>query len=374
MRFPWQRDVLLPEPLPTERVEVAVDEPTRETRQSCGDFSDAVVRLIEQTAAGSTADARSTAATESAAGALSRAFAATEVVGPPWVQQAVSPTFLGQVGRDLIRSGDSLHVIRVNPMGKAVLLPCSSWHFEGDADPDTWMVRATVFGPSSSQTWLLPYSSVIFVKWGSDPGTPYVGTAPSSYASTTNRMLTATQKTLADESGGPLANLLVSPQDGGDGDEDTDPLADLKRDIRNAAGAGLMVETTNAGWGEGKASAPQGDWTPRRYGPMPPAPLIELSEQAHGMMLAASGLPPDLATVSTAQGQREAFRRYLTMTVMPLSAMLVRELQDKLETDVSLSFNGLYAHDLIGRAAALKGMVAAGVPLDKALEESGLND
>ena len=280
--------------------------------------------------------------------------------------------FLAQVGRDLVRSGDSMHVIRVSEMGKAVLLPCSSWHFEGEVDPDTWMVRATVFGPSSSQTWLLPYASVIFVKWGSDPGTPYIGTSPSSYAATTNRMLTATQKTLADESGGPLANLLVSPQDGGDGDDDTDPLADLKRDIRNAAGAGLMVETTNAGWGEGKASAPQGDWTPKRYGPMPPAPLIELSAQAHGMMLAASGLPPDLASVSTAQGQREAFRRYLTMTVLPLSAMLVRELQDKLEVDVTLDFDGLYAHDLIGRAAALKSMIVAGVPLKKALEESGL--
>ena len=147
----------------------------------------------------------------------------------------------------------------------------------------------------------------------------------------------------------PLANLLVTPQDGGDGTEDTDPLYDLKQDIRNAAGAGLMVETVNAGWGEGKASAPQGDWTPRRYGPMPPESLVGLSEQAHGMMLAASGLPPDLATVSTAQGQREAFRRYLTMTVMPLSNMLVRELQEKLETDVSLSFSALYAHDLIGR-------------------------
>ena len=358
MRFPWQKD----EPARTKR------------QQSGGDFSDAVVRLIEQTAAGTTADTRSTAATESAAGHLSRAFASAEVVGPSWVQQAVSPVFLAQVGRDLVRSGDSLHVIRVSDMGKAVLLPCSSWHFEGDADPDTWMVRATVFGPSSSQTWLLPYSSVIFVKWGSDPGTPYVGTAPSSYAATTNRMLTATQKTLADESGGPLANLLVTPQDGGSGDEDTDPLYDLKRDIRNAAGAGLMVETVNAGWGEGRASAPQGDWTPKRYGPMPPAPLVELSGQAHGQMLAASGLPPDLASVSTAQGQREAFRRYLTMTVLPLSALLVRELQDKLETDVSLSFTGLYAHDLIGRASALKSLVAAGVPLEKALEESGLDD
>ena len=358
MRWPWQKD-----------------EPPRATRQqSGGDFSDAVVRLLEQTASGASADTRSTAATESAAGHLSRAFAAAEVVGPPWVQQAVSPVFLSQVGRDLVRGGDSLHVIRVNDMGKVALLPCSSWHFEGNADPDSWFVRATVFGPSSSQSWLLPYSSVIFVKWGSDPGTPYVGTAASSYAATTNRMLTATQKTLADESAGPLANLLVTPQDGGDGTEDTDPLYDLKQDIRNAAGAGLMVETVNAGWGEGRASAPQGDWTPKRYGPMPPESLVGLSEQAHGMMLAASGLPPDLATVSTAQGQREAFRRYLTMTVMPLSNMLVRELQEKLETDVSLSFSALYAHDLIGRASALKGMVAAGVPLDKALEESGLND
>ena len=135
-----------------------------------------------------------------------------------------------------------------------------------------------------------------------------------------------------------------------------------------------MVETTNAGWGEGKASAPQGDWTPKRYGLMPPAPLIELSEQAHGQMLAASGLPPDLATVSTAQGQREAFRRYLTMTVMPLSAILVRELQDKLETDVRLDFANLYAHDLVGRSASLKNMVAAGVALDAALEEVGLNE
>ena len=67
MRFPWQR-----------RNEQ--EDPPRETRQAGGDFSDAVVRLIEQTAAGATADTRSTAATEAAAGALSRAFAIATVV------------------------------------------------------------------------------------------------------------------------------------------------------------------------------------------------------------------------------------------------------------------------------------------------------
>ena len=95
MRWPWQR----------------------ETRESGGDFSDAVVRLLESQAAGSAADASSTAAVEAAAGALSRAFASATVEAEPWAQQAVSPTVLAQIGRDLIRSGDSMHVIRVGSDG-----------------------------------------------------------------------------------------------------------------------------------------------------------------------------------------------------------------------------------------------------------------
>ena len=51
----------------------------REKRESGGDFSDAVVRLIEAQAAGKAADASSTAAVEAASGSLSRAFAAAKV-------------------------------------------------------------------------------------------------------------------------------------------------------------------------------------------------------------------------------------------------------------------------------------------------------
>ena len=55
-----------------------------EKRQSGGDFSDAVLRLIEAQAAGTAADASSTAAVEAASGALSRAFATAEVQGEGW--------------------------------------------------------------------------------------------------------------------------------------------------------------------------------------------------------------------------------------------------------------------------------------------------
>ena len=59
-----------------------------------------------------------------------------------WARDAVTPVVLAQMGRDLIRSGDSMHVIDVDRDGRVTLLPCSSWHFEGDAHPRTWTVQS----------------------------------------------------------------------------------------------------------------------------------------------------------------------------------------------------------------------------------------
>lgn len=105
-----------------------------EKRESGGDFSDAVVRLIEAQAAGTVADTSSTAAVESASGALSRAFASATVEGDDWARELVTPAFLAQVGRDLIRRGDSMHVIRMSGDGAIQLIPASSWHWEGNHD------------------------------------------------------------------------------------------------------------------------------------------------------------------------------------------------------------------------------------------------
>ena len=233
-----------------------------EKRQSGGDFADAVVRLIEGQAAGS-ADAGGTAGVEAAAGALSRAFSSAEVVGPGWVRDAVSPVMLGQVGRDLVRSGDSMHVIRVGSDGMVKLIPAASWHWEGNHDPSSWTVRVTAYGPSTSTTWNLPASAVVFVRWGGTPGLPYVGTSPMSWAASSAKLHAEAERSLADEAGGPLAQILPIPQDGGAGGDD-DPLAMLKADIRAARGKALLVETTAAGYGDGRANAPLSDWKAHR--------------------------------------------------------------------------------------------------------------
>ena len=351
MRWPWQR---------------------RERRDSGGDFSDAVVRLIEAQAAGTAADASSTAAVEAASGALSRAFASAEVVAAPWVQEAVSPGVLAQVGRDLIRSGDSMHVVRVDPMGAVQLIPASSWHWEGTHDPTTWTVRATAYGPSTSTTWNLPASGVVFVRWGSTPGQPYVGTGPLSWAHTTARLQSETERSLADEAQGPLAQLLAIPSDGGD-DSDDDPLKLLKADIAGARGKALLLETSAAGWGEGASAAPRQDWKQSRLGPMPPESMTKLRKDSFEAILSATGTPPSLFTDADGTAQREAVRRWHLNLVLPMARLVEHELTAKFETPVELKFD-TYALDMVSRATVVAKLAQAGVPMATALDAVGLAD
>ena len=350
MRWPWSRKP--------------------ETRDSGGDFSDAVVRLIEAQAAGKAADASSTAAVEAASGALSRAFASARVEGPPHVREAVTGRFLAQAGRDLIRAGDSMHVIDVSRRGRVSLLPCSSWHFEGDAHPRTWQVRATFYGPSTSTTRNLPYSGVVFLTWGSKPGQPYVGVAPTSWAHTTARLQSEAERSLADEVQGPIANLLAIPQDGGDG-EDDDPLKELKAGLRTARGKALLVETTHAGWGDGRSAAPQRDWRASRLGPTPPESMAMIRRDTFEAVLAATGTPPSLFIDADGTSQREAVRRWHMGTVEPLARLLQDELSEKLEGECRLVFDG-YPKDLQARASTFQKLVAGGVPVNEALATSGL--
>ena len=240
-----------------------------ETRSSGGSYSDQILRLIEAEVAGTAADTASTAAVEAAAGALARAFASATVEGPPHVREAVTRRFLSQVGRDLIRSGESLHVIDVNRAGRVALIPAAQWHFEGgDSRPDSWTVEATTYGPNTSTTVRVPATGVVHLRWGSRPGEPYDGIGPLAWASTTANLQSKTERSLSDEAGGPVAQLLAVPADGGD-DGDDDPLKALRADIGSAKGKALLVETVMAGFGEGRGAAPARDWIASRLGPNP---------------------------------------------------------------------------------------------------------
>ena len=134
----------------------------------------------------------------------------------------------------------------------------------------------------------------------------------------------------------------------------------------------MLSETTAAGWGEGKASAPQRDWQPHRIGANPPAVLPALRTHVFEAVLSACGVPVSLVTDADGTSQREAYRRWYATSVTALGDLVAAELSAKLETEIRFDFSHLYATDLAGRAGAFAKLVAGGVKTDRALAIAGL--
>ena len=348
-----------------------------EKRQSGGGYTDAITAAIEAQASANVADVSSTAAIECAAGALSRVLCGAEVVGPSWVQEAVNPVWLAQVGRSLVREGASLSVIVMGGDGVPELIPAAFWNFEnvnpgaqeGERE-STWQCRVSTYGPSTSYTRLLPRDRLVYMRWGTGPGTRYRGQGPASWAHLTARLQGEVERSLADEAAGPLAQIVGIPSDGGDGGDD-DPLAALKADIRGARGKALLVETVNSGWGEGKSAAPQKDWMASRLGPNAPEAMVELADSAFRRMLSACGVPPALFLGDAGTAMRDATRNWMIQTVLPLARLVEHELSMRLESPVRLKFDN-YPLDLAGRAQAFQKLVAGGVAVNEALMTAGL--
>ena len=352
-----------------------------ETRQQGGAGStDAVTRaLIAEATGGTVRDASATAALEAAAGAYARAFAIAEVSPSTAVTMTLTPALLALAGRDLIRRGEFVWVIEVAGDG-VMLLPCGSWDVRGGWDPETWFYRVDLFGPSGNTTRLLPGAAVIHGRYSTDPARPWFGISPMEWVSLTGRLHASVEDALADESAGTRGHVLPVPAgpESGEVDADGEPideLADLRKDIANLRGKTALVETTSAGWSEGKVAAPLSDWKARRIGASPPAPVVDLRSDSAQSVLAACGVPPSLFHGGDAATKGESWRQFLHGSVQPVAMLLAAELADKLDApDLRLSFDRLFASDLQGRARSFQSMRNGGIELPDARRLAGLNN
>ena len=198
--------------------------------------------------------------------------------------------------------------------------------YAGRGMKDEWTYRTDLFGASEHQTELLPSAGVVHCRYSVDPAVPWIGVAPLSWARLAGTFAANVEARLGEEASAPVGVLLPVPQDGGDGDEDNDPLAGLKGDLKKLRGNVALVETTAAGWGEGRASAPQSDWQPRRMGADPPAGVISTYGLSAMAVLNACGVPVSLTTDADGTGQREAWRRFAMGSLEPTARMVAEEL------------------------------------------------
>ena len=349
MKWPWQRS---------------------EHRQS-QPFTDAVVAALAAGYSGESSQPSATAALEAASGVVSRGFAAATVENaPPAVVEALTPATLALIARNLMRRGEDVHVIDVR-RGRIRLLPAGSWDLRGGHDPDSWFVRADLFGPSGNITRFLPHSAVLHCRYSVDPARPWLGIAPLGWAAISGRLHAGALTALEADTKAASAYVVAVPAAGETPeDADDDPLQGLKNNLVRAKGKSLFVETTKSGWGSDLRESPSTDFVQRRLGPEPSSGLVELAGQSGREILAACGVDPLMTGLSSGgdgTALREAYRRYERLTLAPLARIVTTELRDKLDApDLVLGLAALRASDFAGVARALKAMIEAGVSVEAA--------
>ena len=334
-------------------------------------YTDALINALEAQAVGQgIGDPSAIAALESAVALYSRAFAAATVT-PAEAATALTPAVRALVARNLIRRGEDFHRVYVR-RGRVVLEPCGFAYAHGHGpDPMSWLYNLTLYGPSGSRHEWVPAASMLHCRYSVDSARPWFGQGPMHWAHRTGTLAGNLESRLGEESGGPVGHILPIPSDGGDGGDD-DPLAQLKADLAGARGRTILAETVAAAWGEGRAAAPQSDWKAHRFGGSPPESAVSLRTDASLAVLSACAVPVSLVTDADGTSQREAWRRFVMGSVEPLLATVAEEVERKLEVRVSFDLSGLWAHDLAGRAAGFKALIAGGMALDKAAALSGL--
>ena len=350
-------------PFPGRR---ALEERVGELEHRESSYTDALVASLIGNAAGKSALPTATAALEASAGLVGRAFATAEVTAPEAFAGQLGPACMAMIGRALIRRGEIVLLIRVDDGGLR-LLPVASHDVDGGPDPMTWRYRVTIGGPERTHTYDdVAADGVIHLAYSRDPETPWRGYGPLQVARLAGKLSAETAAALSDESTGPRGSFLPVPKDGADL-----TIAPLRAAIGKSKGGMELVEAGD--WSSVGGATASGIWTTRRFGPEPPAALVELHEIASREVYAACGVPPVLfAGAGAAAGLREAYREFLFATIAPIGRIVQEELTAKLDGDIRLDWTELRASDIASRARAFQGMVGAGMDLARAAALSGL--
>ena len=359
MRWPWQRE----------------KRSTPADTTSSTAYSDARVAAILAAAGGdAAADVNAIAAAEVASGLWGRAFASASVEPMTPATRGLTPQVRELVGRELVRKGEALFVLEV-VRGEAVLQPVSWWDVYGSFRPESWEYQVTLAGPDQTTTMRVEADRVVHPRYGCTPTEPWRGVSPLAHSRTTSNLAAMLETRLSQEATASVGAFVPVPKNPGTGD--TDPLAALRGDIAAAKGRAVLVETTSAGWADGRQAAPQRDWEPKRFGANPPVVLDMLRTNSARHVLAACGVPIELVEPSEGSGAREAFRRFLHATIAPAAELVQEEMRVKLDTPgLVLSFDDLFAADVQGRARAWRSLAGQEAALDPttAARLVGLND
>ena len=306
------------------------------------------------------------AGVEFASGLVGRALAVADV-SPELAARLLTPSVLMDIGRRLVLTGNYVAAIEVS-QGQIELRIARQWQIvRGGVDESSWVYELELAAPSGSVTKRVQSAGVVHCRINVDSREPWLGTSPLLSAGISAELLVRLESKTNDEMKAPVGSVLPIPE--GMSEENygrlISDLASLKGDIS-------LVETAANGMGQGRQSAPQIEWQPKRLGANIPESHIALREQVGRDVCAALGIPSGLYSGTDGGGLRESYRQLLTATLEPYASLIKGEFDEKIGYGVTLDFKKLAAADIAARARAYGTLVASGVDKEDAAEVSGL--
>ena len=267
---------------------------------------------------------------------------------------ALTPSVLACIGRELFHRGESLFTINVIG-GQVQLIPVSSFHVEGSADPSSWTYVCQLSGPSQTLSRTLQAQAVLHCRYASSKEQPWRGQSPLALARSTTGVAAALETALDSELGFQLSQMISPKSRSEFGMESSIAPENLAK----------IVESFSKHVQSSSFILPS-DVSVSRLGPAPPDALGELRDKLSDSILSASGVPPVLLSASApGTASREGYRQLLHGTIKPLGSLVEEELKLKLDPEASLSFDSLRAADIASTARAFRGLVDAGLSTEQ---------
>ena len=212
-------------------------------------YTEAIIAQLIDVADTSVTPSGSTAAEEVAIGLWGRAFASANVTPSGPIAEALTPSVMQMVGRNLAEYGESLWVIEVED-GALQLEHASDYTITGTRE---WIYDLSLSYPDGIVRRSLPASRVVHVKYAEDGDQPWKGIGPFQQASTTRRLVSNLETRLADETSARSGYLIPVPE----------VTAALQGDLNKLKGKSVLVKSTADAWDQ-QTQAPKGDFEARR--------------------------------------------------------------------------------------------------------------
>ena len=336
-----------------------------ETR-AAGDYTDQLLAGSYAAATGRI-QAASGAGVQAAAGIVGRALASATVEGDGG---AVDPHLLEGIGTDLVRAGRFLGRLTVGFDGRVRILRASAVTsvVYGEADPDTWIYSLSMGAPSVARVVWATSAEVVNVRINADSYRPWAGIAPLARAVASGQLAARLASSLGDEADVVVSRIIPISQ--GSGENAANQLS--KAISGQLPGRLAFPETTAAGGGAGRSSAPLRDFRSERTGWEAPISGPTLYAHLFSEVAECCGVPGALVNPASAgPAAREGWRRMTVGTIEPYARLIESELSRVLERTVVVKLRRLGGVDAAGRARALHVLTEAGFEKDEAADLLG---